>query len=343
MSAAQADPYPGPLPRAGEGASRRLSTFAFLHPIEPAQLQVYLDAFPGVEFLQLDGDALPQGLERAQAGAISWVGPPVDDILAAGRSLQWLHQRGAGIDRIATPALVASDVLLTNGSGNHAINIAEHVLGLMLAFARQFPALLRAQGERRWTPPAAGSLFELSGQTLAVIGAGALGCAVAERAAAFGMRVHGVRRSPASEPPPGFVAMAAMDALDGVLREADHVVITLPLTAETRGLFSTARIAAMKPGAHLYNVGRGAIVDQGALLEALRAGHLAGAGLDVTDPEPLPADSPLWAEPGVVITAHSSGLTPRSYARYQALLLDNLGRFMRGEELLNLVDKRRGY
>ena len=343
MSTTRADPHPDPLPRAGEGGGRRLSTFAFLHGIENEQLQVYRDAFPGVEFLQLDGDALPRGVERAQAAAIAWTGPPIDAILDAAHGLQWLHQRGAGIDRISTPKLVASDLVLTNGSGNHAINIAEHVLGLMLAFARQLPALLRAQGERRWEPPPVESLFELSGQTLAVIGAGALGCAVAERAAAFGVRVHGVRRSPVGDLPPGFAAMTAIDAIDNVLSDADHVVITLPLTAETRGLFSTARLAAMKWGAHLYNVGRGGIVDQAALLAALRSGHLAGAGLDVTDPEPLPADSALWVEPGVVVTAHSSGLTPRSYERYQALLLDNIGRFMRGEALQNVVDKRRGY
>jgi D-2-hydroxyacid dehydrogenase (NADP+) len=322
----------------------RLSTFAFLHPIEEAQLQVFRDALPGVEILRLDGEALPRGLDRAEAAAIAWTGPPIDAILDAAPRLQWLHQRGAGIDRISTPKLVASDhLVLTNGSGNHAINIAEHVLGLMLAFARQLPALVRAQGERQWRPPRSETLFELSGQTLAVIGAGALGCAVAERAAAFGMRVLGVRRSPASDLPPGFAAMTAMASLGSVLHDADHVVITLPLTAETHGLFSTARLAAMKPGAHLYNVGRGGIVDQAALLAALRSGHLAGAGLDVTDPEPLPADSPLWAEPGVIVTAHSSGLTPRSWERYQALLLDNIGRFMRGEELLNVVDKRRGY
>ncbi|MEO8525416.1 MAG: D-2-hydroxyacid dehydrogenase [Caldimonas sp.] len=321
----------------------RLSTFAFLHPIEAAQVQVFRDAFPGVEFLQLDGDALPQGVERAEAGAIAWAGPPIDEILAAAGGLQWLHQRGAGIDRISTPDFLASKLTLTNGSGNHAINIAEHVVGLMLAFARQLPALLRAQGRRQWQPPAAESLFELSGQTLAVIGTGALGCAVAERAAAFGMRVLGVRRSTAGALPPGFAAMASTAAIDDALREADHVVITLPLTAETRGLFSSARIAAMKPGAHFYNVGRGPIVDQVALLDALRSGHLAGAALDVTDPEPLPADSPLWAEANVIITAHSSGLTPRSFERYQELLLDNIGRFMRGEALLNVVDKARGY
>ena len=322
----------------------RLSTFAFLHTIEPPQLQIFRDALPGVEFLQLEGGALPRKIDRAQAAAISWTGPPIDDILAAATGLQWLHQRGAGVDRISTPKLVASDLVLTNGSGNHAINISEHVLGLMLAFARQLPALVRAQADRQWQPPPTDSLFELSGQTLAVIGTGALGSAVAVRAAAFGMRVLGVRRSAVGAPlAPGFASMASLDAIDGTLREADHVVVTLPLTAETRGLFSTDRLEAMKPGAHLYNVGRGQVVDQDALLAALRSGHLKGAGLDVTEPEPLPAESPLWLEPGVIITAHSSGLTPRSYERYQALLLENMRRFEWGEALLNVVDKQLGY
>ena len=321
-----------------------LSTFAFLHAMEAPQLQFFRDALPGVEFLQMEADALPRGVDRAQAAAISWTGPPIDEILAAATGLRWLHQRGAGVDRISTPKLVASDLVLTNGSGNHAINIAEHVLGLMLAFARQLPALVRAQEKRQWHPLQIESLFELSEQTLAVIGTGALGSAVAQRAAAFGMRVLGVRRSKADAPlPPGFSAMAAIDAIDAALREADHVVITLPLTAQTRGLFSTDRLAAMKPGARLYNVGRGAVVDQDALLAALRSGHLAGAGLDVTEPEPLPAESPLWLEPGVIITAHSSGLTPRSYERYQALLLENMRRFEWGEALLNVVDKQLGY
>jgi len=318
-------------------------TFAFLHAITPERLQPFRSAAPDVEFL-VPGDApLPAGLERADAGAISWDSPPIDTILAAAPRLRWLHQRGAGIDRIATPRLVGSEVVVTNGSGNHAPNIAEHLLALMLAFARQLPALVRSQQAARWEPPSPSRLFELSGQTLAIVGAGAIGGALAPRAAALGMTVIGVRRSAAAEPPAGMARVVTIDRLDEALGAADHVAIALPLTAETRGLFSAARLAAMKPGAHLYNVGRGALVDPGALLDALRSGRLAGAGLDVTEPEPLPADSPLWREPNVIITAHSSGNTPRSYERYERLLLDNLGRWVRGEPLLNVVDKRLGY
>jgi phosphoglycerate dehydrogenase-like enzyme len=213
----------------------------------------------------------------------------------------------------------------------------------MLAFARQLPALVRAQQQARWQPPPPARLFELSGQTLAIVGLGAIGSALASRAAALGMRVVGVRRSAGSTAPPGVERLYAFDGLDLALAEADHVAIALPLTPQTRGLFDAARLGRMKPGAHLYNVGRGATVDADALLAALRSGRLAGAGLDVTEPEPLPSESPLWREPNVIVTAHSSGLTPRSFERYARLLLDNLGRWVRGEALLNVVDKRLGY
>jgi phosphoglycerate dehydrogenase-like enzyme len=323
-----------------------LTAFAFLHRVDEATIDAVRRAAPHAEILVPTGGAgIPPGIERAEAASLSWNGPAIDDVLVVAPALQWLHQRGAGIDRIATPTLVASRVVVTNGSGNHAINIAEHVLGLMLAFARQLPALVRAQGARRWDPPAPRLVFELSGQTLAVIGLGAIGSALAERAAGLGMRVVGVRRRAAAgtAAPSGVAAVHAPTELDAVLAEADHVAVTLPLTGETRNLFDARRLATMKRGAHLYNVGRGAIVDHDALLGALRSGHLCGAGLDVTEPEPLPESSPLWSEPNVIVTAHSSGLTPRSLERYRELLADNVRRFVAGEPLRNVVDKSLGY
>ena len=320
-----------------------LKTFAFTHPLRAEALQAFRSALPAVEFLVPDAAGIPPGFERAEAAAITWDGPPIDEILVAGPALRWIHQRGAGIDGITTPRLVASGVVLTNGSGNHAPNIAEHVLALMLAFARQLPALMRAQQQGRWEPPAASQMFELGGQTLAVVGVGAIGSALAERARPLGLRVIGVRRSANAPLPPGFDRVVGIDSLDEVLGAADHVALSLPATPATHGLFSTARFAAMKRGAYLYNVGRGPVVDPGALLTALRSGHLAGAGLDVTEPEPLPSESPLWREPNVIVTAHTSGLTPRSFERYQSLLLDNLGRWVRGEPLRNVVDKALGY
>jgi len=257
-----------------------LTTFAFLHPVSADRLQAFHDALPGVEFLVADGTkGLPAGIERAQAAAIGWDFRAVDDLLAAAPALRWLHLRGAGVDRIASARLAASGVVLTNGSGNHAPNIAEHLLGMMLAFARRFPQLLRAQQEQRWTALDTNQVFELGGQTLAVVGLGSIGEALAWRAAALGMRVIGVRRHAGGPLPRGTERVAPLDEALGV---ADHVAITLPLTAATHGLFDATRLARCKPGAHLYNVGRVAIVASDALLAALDSGHLAGAGLDVT-------------------------------------------------------------
>jgi len=318
-------------------------TFAFLHRVAADDLARFRTARPEIDFVVADGVALPGGIERARGATTGWNGPALEAILAAAPRLEWLHQRGAGIDRIPGAVLQASTIVLTNGSGNHAPNIAEHVLALMLAFARGLPALVRAQQASRWAPPTPREVFELGGQTLAVLGTGAIGTELATRAAALGLDVIGVRRRADGERPPAFRRVLTIAELDAALAVADHVAIALPLTAATRGLFDARRFAAMKRGAHLYNVGRGPIVDQAALLEALRAGQLAGAGLDVTDPEPLPADSPLWREPNVLITAHSSGNTPRSRERYHALLLENLRRWLTGEPLLNAIDKRLGY
>lgn len=318
-----------------------LHTFAFAHPLRPEQLQVFRDAFPQVRFLMAD-QGLPAGIEQAQGVAIHWDPPPMDDLLERAKAMRWLHLRGAGIDRIAVPRLVASDVVLTNGSGNHAPNIAEHVLSLMFAFARQLPQLVRQQAEKTWAPPAPGRIFELSGQTLAIVGCGAIGQELAWRAAALGLHVIGVKRAMGALPR-GVAELSALDRVGEVLPRADHVVLALPLTADTRGIIDAGCLRQMKPGAYFYNVGRGALVDQEALVEALRAGHLAGAGLDVTEPEPLPAASPLWEMANVVITAHSAGFTPRSYERFEALLLENLRRFDAGEPLLNVVDKAAGY
>jgi phosphoglycerate dehydrogenase-like enzyme len=306
------DELPRPLPMPTK-------TFAFIHAITPERLQPFQAVAPDVEFL-IPGEApLPAGLERADAAAISWGGPPIDDILAAAPRLRWLHQRGAGIDRIATPRLVDSDVVVTNGSGNHAPNIAEHLLALMLAFARQLPALIRSQQNACGSRPASSRLFELSGQTLAIVGAGAIGSALAPRAAALGMTVIGVRRSAAAAPPAGIDRIVTIDRIDEALGVADHVAIALPLTAETRGLFSAALIAKMKPGAYLYKRRPRGDRRSGGAARCASQRPSGGAGLDVTEPEPLPADSPLWREPSVVITAHSSGNTPRSYERYERL------------------------
>ena len=265
---------------------------------------------------------------------------------ARARSLRWIHVSAAGVGSALFPALVESEVVLTNGRGLHAVAMAEHALGVMLALARRLHLARDAQRDRRWSqvplwiePPGPG---QLEGGTLGLLGLGAVGRALAQRAAALGMRVIAVRRHPAREPAPAHEQWG-VERLDDLLACADWMVLAAPLTAETRGLIGRERLARLRPTAALVNLGRGALVDEGALCEALAAGRLAGAALDVFEHEPLPDDSPLWSMPNVIVTPHISGLGPRYWERGVELFRRNLTAFLDGRPLENVVDKRAGY
>lgn len=319
-----------------------LRTFAFVHPLTAEQLGKFQAAFPQIEFLASEA-GLPRGIERAQAVAMHWAAPPVAEVINAATGLEWLHLRSTGIDNLDCPQLIHSNIVLTNGSGNHAPNIAEHVLAMMLAFARQLPHFVRAQGRKAWEPVTQNRVFEVSGQHLLLLGLGSIGQELAKLAKALGMRVTGVRRSATHEPLPNLDEVVTLDRLDDVLTVADHVAVSLPLTGSTNNILSAERLARLKQGAYLYNVGRGRLIDQDALVSLLMSGHLGGAGLDVTEPEPLPESSVLWTLPNVLITAHTAGATPRSYERFEALVIENIRRFSTGSPMLNVVDKLAGY
>jgi phosphoglycerate dehydrogenase-like enzyme len=264
-------------------------------------------------------------------------------LLTVAERLRWLQTGGAGVDTLPLDELARRGVTLTNNSGVHAPNIAEHTLAMMLAFARQLPRLVRAQDRHVWRDTEThAEVFELNGQTLLLLGLGDIGLAIASRAVAFNLRVIGVRRRdlPVSELP---IEVASMARLAELLAVADHVVTSLPLTKTTRGLLGAEQFATMKPGAFVYNVGRGPVIDTDALISALASGHLGGAGLDVVDPEPLPADSPLWDMRNVLITSHTSGASPNYWERGAAILIENARRFGAGEPLLNVVDLDAGY
>jgi phosphoglycerate dehydrogenase-like enzyme len=266
------------------------------------------------------------------------------ETLAAATGLRWMHAAGAGVEHFDLPMIAARGLIFTNSSGVSAPNMAEHAVGMMLALARRFPRLSRAQSARTWRDTDTHrEVVELQGQTVLVVGLGAVGRAVAERAAAFGMRVLGVRRRPNGDSPPQVSAVFDVAGLHDALAAANHVVVTLPSTPGTRGLFDAAAFAAMKPGAMIYNVGRGPVIDTAALIAALQSGHLAGAGLDVTDPEPLPTDSPLWDLENVLITAHTSGATPHYWERQAALIMDIIRAIQRGNLPPNQVDLEAGY
>lgn len=278
--------------------------------------------------------------------------PLLDDIeVAAGHfpvqwlmrapHLRWYQQWGAGTDWLMRhPEAAAKDFTLTNASGVHAIPISEHILALMLAFARRLPESIRAQARHDWKT-ARQPAFELAGKTMLLVGVGAIGRRTAQLAAALGMRVIGVRKNAGKAP--GIERMLGVEEIDLALPQADFVVLTLPLTAESRGLISAARLAKMKRSAYLINIGRGGTVDEAALIEALKTGQIAGAGLDVFIKEPLPEESPLWDLENVIITAHYAGDTPHYDERAMDIFIDNLARYLKGEPLKNVVDKQRGY
>ena len=311
---------------------------------EPAYISLLIERFPNIEFINVAGDDLASRAPEADALLIGWVGVPLTR--EAMPNLQWIQTAGAGVEGLIGQGLVGEGIVLTNGSGVMAPNMAEHVIGLMVGFARQFPALMRAQERQEWKPGLGlDSFFELGGQQVVFVGVGDIAQETAKRLAGFGMNCIGVRRTAGGggELPPGIGRVVPISDLDDVLPLADHVISSVPSTIETRHLFDANRFARFKPGSYFYNLGRGTSVVQDDLIAALKTGHLAGAGLDVTDPEPLPSDHPLWRAPNVVITGHTSGMTPRFRGRVIDLFADNLDRWHSGEALRNLVHIDRGY
>jgi D-2-hydroxyacid dehydrogenase (NADP+) len=291
------------------------------------------------------GEAFARALPDAE---VVVTGDLTDDALARARQLRWLSSVAAGLDEIATPALLARGVAVTSASGVHGPNIAEHLLAMILMFTRGMPKLFRAQLARRWErdlKSRSDGPGELTGKTLLIVGLGRIGEALAVRARPFGVHVVAVKHDPGSRHDAGVGVdeLLPVGALDEVLGRADHVCLTVPLTPATHHLMDARRLGRMRPGAFLYNVSRGAVLDQAALVEALRAGKLAGAGLDVFEEEPLPAASPLWDLENVILTPHVAGVTPLYYQRTAALFADNLERFLSGRPLANRFERERGY
>lgn len=259
--------------------------------------------------------------------------------LAAAGRLRWVHSWAAGVDGALHPEMVASPVVLTSSKGNGAVPLAEHALMLMLMLDRDAPRWQRAQGERCWDRHRHG---ELAGATCGVVGMGGAGTALARRAAAFDMRVLGLRRRP-EQPVPEVERMHGPGDVMDFVAAADFVVVTAALTAQSRGLLGRAEFRAMKPTAYYVCVSRGGIADDDALITALRESWIAGAGLDAHAVEPLPADSPFWSLPNVIVTPHNGATTAQTGRRGVDIFVDNLTRFVAGAPLRNIVDKSAGY
>jgi phosphoglycerate dehydrogenase-like enzyme len=310
-----------------------------LAPQLAASLQA---AAPGVELL-LAKDPTEAAALAKDADAVLGLCSP--EVLAAGPSIRWIQSYSAGVERcVAIPAVRERNILLTNMQRVAGPVMAEHVIAMMLAYARGLHFYIPERMAGRWTRemPPPGQLLTLEGKTVLVVGLGGIGLEVAKRAHALGMRVVATRASGREGPP--FVSYVGLpDELHKLAGEADFIVNTVPLTPATTSLFDAKFFAATKAGAFFVNVGRGQSVVQPDLIEALRSGRLAGAGLDVTDPEPLPADSPLWQMQNVILTPHISAGSDLGDELRFAIGIENLRRYVAGEKMLSVVDLTKGY
>jgi phosphoglycerate dehydrogenase-like enzyme len=283
-------------------------------------------------------------LERASdaEAAVGWPNAErFGALLDLAPRLRWVHTLSAGVERLMIPQVVErDDLVVTNNSGAFDVPIGEHVLALVLAAAKRLRTYVAQQTRREWKEHAHA---EVRGATLVVLGLGSIGAEVARLGAAVGMRVIGIRRRPEIAAVPGVDRIVGPERMPEVAAEADYLVVATPLTAATRGLVSRDVIARLRPTAWVINIARGAVIDEAALLEACRAGRIGGAALDAWWEEPLPADSQWWSLENVIVTPHASNSSPRLRERSLTLLLENVGRFKRGEPLLNVVDKREGY
>ncbi len=263
---------------------------------------------------------------------------PLRDGVLRSQHLRWVHAIGAGVENLCQD-VAGTEIQVTN-SHIHGDAIADHVFAFILAHTRRLREAHDFQTARRWvhreligTP--------LAGRTIGVLGLGAIGASVARRAVAFGMRVVGTKRRP--QPIPGVERVLPPEEIDAVLREATVLALTLPLTPATRGILGARELALLPEGAFVVNIGRGGQIDEAALLAALRSGRLAGAGLDVFADEPLPADSPLWTAPRLMITPHVAGDFPGYMDRMIPFFCENLSRYLAGQPLQNVVDTALGY
>jgi phosphoglycerate dehydrogenase-like enzyme len=258
-------------------------------------------------------------------------------LLEAVPTLRYLHFPFAGMEQVLA-ARLPSRLLLTSSAGVHAIPIAEYVVAAILAMTRRLPGFWAQQRQRRWKPQ---PLQEVLGRRVGIYGYGAIGREVARRCAALGMEVWGLRRS--GEPDPLAVRMLRPRQLPQLLAGSDYLVVAAALTSQTRGRIDARALATLKPGSYVLNVSRGAIIDERALVRALRRRHVAGAYLDVFAEEPVPRSSPLWQAPNCFLTPHVSWSSSRTQVRVVTLFAENVLRFRSGEPLLNPVDRRRGY
>jgi D-2-hydroxyacid dehydrogenase (NADP+) len=271
-------------------------------------------------------------------------GWPTLEQFRAAKRLRWIQVPSAGVEMLCSiPEIVASDVIITNSRGAHARVIAEHAFAMLLAFTRGLHRFEQDKAARRWSREAAiPHVLEIAGWTIGIVGYGQIGQQVARRALGFEMNVLAVDIEVMADPPHG-VEVWGLERLPELFERADVVVVATPFTPKTRHLIDADLLNRMKPTAYLLVESRGGIVDEAALVDVLKKGKITAAGLDVFEQEPLGADSELWDVPNLIMTPHLAGASTQKDRRCVEILRENLGRYQRGEPLVNLVDKQKGY
>lgn len=323
-----------------------LATPAFGAPLTP-ELVARVETVPGTRVVQVSRDgrvhedaeaALTAARVLLRGGIAASV---LDHLLVRAPNLRWIHSMSAGVERVATPAVQARGVIVTNARGVFSRPIAEYVVMMLLAIARRLPQLLELQRERTWQPLRG---REMDGLTLGIVGFGSIGAEVAGLLAPFGTRILATRRHPElGAGAAANVEMLGFEELPHLLAESDVVLVATPLTDETAGMIGSQQLQEMREHAWLINIARGRLVDELALRRALEAGWIGGAVLDVFDEEPLSPDSPLYSTPNLVVTPHTSWSSDRVDERGIELFIENLRRFMADEPLRNVVDLEAGY
>ncbi|UNK17632.1 D-2-hydroxyacid dehydrogenase [Paenibacillus sp. N3/727] len=311
-----------------------------LHELTTEQMQKIRDIAPDYELIAGKYKELPSGTVAQADIVLGWTSSATEEVLSDHSRIRWIQVWSAGVDRMPLKELEQKNIFLTNASGVHSIPITEQIFSMLLAYTRNLHHAVRQQSQSKWDK--SGTFRELSGKTAVIVGVGQIGSTTAKVAKAFGMRTVGVRRS--GKPDPNVDVMYTVDQLDQALAEGDFIINILPLTDETKGLYDAGRFEAMKDGAFFVNMGRGPSVNTEALIEALKSGHLAGAGLDVFEQEPLPSEHPLWGMDNVIITPHTAGDTVHYTDRVLDIFIENLKAYRQGEALpRNVIDYGKAY
>lgn len=312
----------------------------------PDEIDQLRQAFAPAEFMHVhprETAAIEDALQHVDVAILPM---DLDDRFLSAPNLKWVHCDHAGLTRSARSEVFEKGLIVTGSAGRSAPALAQHAFYFALALTFDAKRLFELQASHTWTRiPGYETRLALWGKTLGIVGFGNTGQEMARLAKAFGMRVIAYRRT-AGETAPQVDLMLSKDdgdSLQPLIEESDVIMLATPLTDETHHLFSTGEFSRMKPGAYIINMARGAVIDQDALIEALRAGQIAGAGLDVTDPEPLPEDSPLWDMDNVVITPHVTPKLPDRTQRSIDTIVENIGRYRRGEKMLNALTPRDVY